>query len=380
MSYLVIFMPALVIWRAVLPLKVSKYSKVLLTVAVLLAAFKFQIIYALGGPMFFAPDVPPWVLVTGNLLYGWSFFFFFLLAISEIILLIWRVIAHLRKKKLSEKFRKYNNRLNLILLITALLLTLYALYEGACQPRVKEFTYTSQAIPAAADGIRIAVLADLHIDVLTRAPRIRKIVAKTNALQPDLTVIVGDIVDGTVAQRSKDVSVLNELAAPLGIYAVAGNHEYFSGYSEWMEFFKSSKIRMLENSSVKLPNNIYIAGVTDFMARKRSLPLPDARKALQNILPEEFVIYLAHRPGEAAKAAPLGADLQFSGHTHGGMIWGFDRIVGRFNDNFYSGWYKLGTLDLYVSNGTAIWNGFPFRLGRASEITLITLKSIKQEE
>ena len=243
---------------------------------------------------------------------------------------------------------------------------------------MREYEFASRAVPESADNFRIAVLADLHIDTLTRAGRIRRIVQQTNELKPDLVLIAGDIVDGTVEQRKSDAAVLNELTAPRGIYAVPGNHEYFSGYAQWMEFFKTGSIKMLENCSVELPEKIYLAGVTDFAARKRGLAMPDVKTAVEGIAPEAFVILLAHRPGEAAKACKLGVDLQISGHTHGGMIYGIDRLVGRFNDNLFSGWYTVGgDLRLYISNGTAIWNGFPFRLGRASEITVITLKSIK---
>ena len=84
---------------------------------------------------------------------------------------------------------------------------------------------------------------------------------------------------------------------------------------------------------------------------------------------------LAHRPGHAREAVKKNVQLQLSGHTHGGMIAGFDRVIGKFNEGFTAGSYQLEDMLLYVSSGTAIWSGFPFRLGSRAEITVITLKN-----
>jgi predicted MPP superfamily phosphohydrolase len=181
-------------------------------------------------------------------------------------------------------------------------------------------------------------------------------------------------VDGTVQQRGSDAALLKDLRARYGVYGVPGNHEYFSGYAEWMEFFRSINLQMLENTHRELPNGIYLAGITDRAARRRDLPMPDVEKSLQGIDKNAFTILLAHRPAYTDIASKLGADLQLSGHTHGGMIYGLDKIVARFNDYFAAGLYKIGDMNLYISCGTMIWNGFPFRLGTSPEITLITLK------
>ncbi|MBO4632639.1 MAG: metallophosphoesterase, partial [Lentisphaeria bacterium] len=226
-----------------------------------------------------------------------------------------------------------------------------------------------------AEGMRVAVLADLHADRVTRAPRIRRIVEQTNSLRPDLTVILGDLVDGTVEQRSGELLPLRELHAKYGVYAVPGNHEYYSGYVHWRKFFTAQGLRMLENSQVRLPAGIYLAGVTDPAAQSFGEAVPDLKKALHGIPRDSFILLLAHRPVHAENAAQDGISLQLSGHTHGGMIRGLDWIVSRFNGGFVSGLYDVGGMKLYVSNGTGIWNGFPVRLGRDSEITLITLKS-----
>ena len=77
---------------------------------------------------------------------------------------------------------------------------------------------------------------------------------------------------------------------------------------------------------------------------------------------------------EARHAAKSGVALQLSGHTHGGLIWGIDRLAARANAGFVSGRYDVDGMTLYVNNGTALWPGFALRLGRPSELTRITLR------
>ncbi|MEE7506800.1 metallophosphoesterase, partial [Methylobacterium mesophilicum] len=87
------------------------------------------------------------------------------------------------------------------------------------------------------------------------------------------------------------------------------------------------------------------------------------------------IVLLDHQPANAARAAARGVALQLSGHTHGGMIRGLDRLVARGNAGFVSGAYRVGAMQLYVGNGTGLWPGFALRLGRPSELTRITLRT-----
>ena len=374
MHYLALLMPILIISRAVAVLRIGKIWKILLSLVVIATALKYPIIYFLGGKMFFAPDLPPAVLIFANWLYMAMVIFFFLLAFSELTLLLYKIFCRCRKRYLSEKFRFYNNFFNLFLLLCGISLSSFMLYSGLRQPVVRELPIVSSALPFEADNMRIVQLTDLHIDRINRGDKLQRIVEKVNSLAPDLIVITGDVVDGTVQQRGRDVAILQKLRARYGVYGVPGNHEYFSGYAEWMEFFHSINLQMLENSSLQLPNGINLAGITDRAALRRNLPEPDVKQALQGIDKSAFTIFLAHRPAYTDIASKLGADLQLSGHTHGGMIYGLDKIVARFNDNFAVGLYQINDMFLYISCGTMIWNGFPFRLGTSSEITLITLK------
>lgn len=357
---------ALIAGRAVWPMRVHFGWKIALCALTLAAAFKFHLLSLFGGPLFFAPELPKGVLLLSAWCYAAAFLLFFLLLISELIQLILRLFR--LKTPLA-----IHNRINFGLLAGAVLLTSWGMVRGTAMPQVREAALAFSSLPKEADGMTIVLLADLHADGITRAERIRAIVEQTNALHPDLIVIAGDFVDGTVARRGAELEPLRALSAKYGVYGVPGNHEYYSGYADWMKFLPTLGIRPLLNENEKLPNGIFLSGVTDAAAKSTGNPPPDLKKALAGIPENTFVILVSHRPGTADEAAKAGVSLQLSGHTHGGMIAGIDRLVARFNGGFVSGLYAVDGLKLYVSNGSGIWNGFPVRIGRNAEITHLRL-------
>ena len=370
-----LLMAAFIAYRVVVPLKIGKVWKVCVLFLILIACCKHQLTRLFGGPRFFAPDLPPWFLLPAAWAYGVVFLLFFGLLAVEIVRAAAKFVSFCRTgpgapEKLDPVFRK----VCLALVPAAAVLALFGLWRGTVLPGVKEVELAFPDLPPSAENCRIVVLADLHADRVTRSEKIRRIVEQANKLTPDLTLVLGDLVDGPVEQRGPELLPLRELRARLGVYAVPGNHEYYSGYAPWMKFFSGLGMQRLENAHVRLPNGIFLAGITDPAARSFGEAMPDLGKALHGIPRGAFVLLLAHRPGPAWQAAGSGVSLQLSGHTHGGMIRGIDWIVAQFNGTFVSGLYEVDGMKLYVSNGTSIWNGFPIRLGRESEITLITLR------
>lgn len=362
--------------RAILPLRLKWGWKVLLAVLLAVAAFKFHLLHLFGGPMFFSPVLPEGVLLAAAWLFSVLFLFFFLLLAADVVRLLYLLVLFCLRRKRTEQFRIIGNRVNLVLLVMAAVLATVGMVGGTAVPRVREEAIAVNHLPEGADGLTVAVLADLHVDGITRADRIRKIVERTNALNPDIVIIAGDFVDGTVPVHGDDLRPLADLKARYGVFGVPGNHEYYSGYEEWMEFLPTLGIRMLHNEHVLTGEGdaVVLAGVTDPVAAIMGREEPDIRKALAGA-PEKGVRILAsHQPRLAPEAAEHGVDLQVSGHTHGGMIAGIDRLVARFNEGFVSGLYTVGDMKLYVSNGAGIWNGFPIRIGVPSEIVLIRLR------
>lgn len=365
-----------VFFRAILPLRVKWGWKVLLTLLLAVAAFKFHLLHLFGGPMFFSPVLPEGVLLAAAWLFSVLFLFFFLLLAADVVRLLYLLVLFCLRRKRTQRFRIIGNRVNLALLVLAAVLATVGMIGGTEVPRVKEQAVTVNHLPESADGLTVAVLADLHVDGITRADRIRKIVERTNALNPDIVIIAGDFVDGTVPVHGEDLKPLADLKARYGVFGVPGNHEYYSGYEEWMEFLPTLGIRMLSNGHVLTGEGgaIVLAGVTDPVAAMMGREEPDIGKALAGAPEGSVRILASHQPRLAPEAAEHGVDLQVSGHTHGGMITGVDRLVARFNEGFVSGLYTVGNMKLYVSNGAGIWNGFPVRIGVPSEIVLIRLR------
>ncbi|MDR0931764.1 MAG: metallophosphoesterase [Victivallales bacterium] len=361
--------------RVILPLRLHWSWKVCFSAILLLTAFKFQILHFVGGGMFFSPNLPVFVLMLMAWLFTILFFFFFLLGASDVVRIGIYLYVLTKKRHLTKRFRIIGNRVNLGLLIIAATLATIGIYAGTALPKVKEVTVKIENLPGNAEGMTIVLLADLHADGLTRQNRIRAIVERTNALKPDLIVITGDFVDGSVATRGKELLPLRELSAMYGVFGVPGNHEYYSGYSEWMKYLSTLGIQMLLNSHRTLPNGLVIAGVTDSTASRFGLETPDVARSLSGVPAESCKILIAHRPTLAHDAVEQGIDLQLSGHTHGGLIWGLDKFFASFNSGFSSGLYRVGEMQLYVSNGAGMWSGFPVRIGIPSEITLVRLAS-----
>lgn len=367
---------AFVIWRGVLTIPGKRTAlKIVCAVLVLLAAFKFQILHIFGGPVYFAPDLPRGVLVVGAIVFSIHFIFFFMLLLSECCRLLFRSAVQLLKRKIPENHRRAAVWINPVLFLFSLVFAVTGFIFGNSFPEVKNVTVEIPELPSAARGMKIVWLTDLHIDSMSDTERVELLVAKVNSLDADLVLLGGDCIDGSVAALGEKLRPLAKLKAKYGVFGVPGNHEYYSGYNEWMAFFENEcKVKMLVNSSCRPGGGITLAGVGDPVGEKRGNPAVNFRQTFKNISEDEFVLLMAHRPGIAHTSSKMEVMLQLSGHTHGGMVWGLAQIVQRLNGGFVSGQYKLGKTRLYVSNGTGIWSGFPIRLGYPSEITLIELE------
>lgn len=254
----------------------------------------------------------------------------------------------------------------------------FGVAQAARVPPLTDVAIVIAGLPRQFDGYSILQLTDLHISRLFPAAWTRAVVARSNALGVDLIAITGDLIDGPLAARRADVAPLQDLRAVDGVYVIPGNHEYFFDYRTWMDHYAAMGMRVLENRHVVLQRDgaqLVLAGVTDRSARGAGEPVHDLAAAVAGAPRGSPVILLDHQPGGARHAAAMGVAVQLSGHTHGGMVAGLDRLVARGNGGFVSGRYEVGAMTLYVNNGTALWPGFALRLGRPSELTRITLRT-----
>lgn len=260
----------------------------------------------------------------------------------------------------------------------AALLSALGVINAVRVPPIKDIAVTIPGLPASFDGYRLLQLTDLHISKLFPRTWAQAVVDHANMAGADMIVVTGDFIDGSVAMRQKDCAPLHALHAPDGVFAVPGNHEYFFDYAEWMQHLSALGFQLLLNTHIVIArgnDKLTVAGVTDLSAQQHNQDGPDLAAALRNAPPDAPVILLDHQPRQALAAAQQGVALQLSGHTHGGMIKGLDRLVARGNKGFVSGAYTLGGMTLYVSNGTGLWPGFALRLGVPPEMTRISLRA-----
>ncbi|WP_244064920.1 metallophosphoesterase [Bradyrhizobium sp. Ce-3] len=244
-------------------------------------------------------------------------------------------------------------------------------------PPLKDVEVAIRGLPQAFDGYTILHLTDLHISRLFPASWAREVVARSNKLGVDLIAITGDLIDGSIDARRGDIAPLADLQAADGVYVISGNHEYIFGYDGWMAHYAALGLRSLENKYIILDRGggrLVIAGITDRASRRRKHPVRDLAAVLEGAPRGAPIVLLDHQPSDARNSAALGVALQLSGHTHGGLIRGIDRLAAPANAGFVSGRYDVDGMTLYVNNGTALWPGFALRLGRPSELTRITLR------
>ena len=245
------------------------------------------------------------------------------------------------------------------------------------------------AWPATTAPLRVALLSDIHTDPLHMTPaRVRDIVRRVNALHPDIVLLAGDYVGGDwlVAHRERRDSVRNNqrleeglnaitgFTAPLGVYAVLGNHDCWWNCAHVATILTASGIHVLDNQAEKIDRPggaVWIIGMADNMTQT-----PDFTTALQGVPEGAATITLIHEPDPFAWAPAPAGNLQLSGHTHGGQVR-FPLIGAPIRNSPYQepavkGWVLDGNRILVVTRGLGE-SGIPVRFNAPPQIMLLTI-------
>ncbi|MEV7653470.1 metallophosphoesterase [Streptomyces anulatus] len=247
----------------------------------------------------------------------------------------------------------------------------YGTYGVLRGPSVRRITVPLAKLPRAAHGFRIAVVSDIHIGPILGRAHTRRIVDTINATSPDLVAVVGDLVDGSVADLGSAAEPLSALRARHGSFFVTGNHEYFSGAGQWVDHVRELGLHPLENARVEI-EGFDLAGVNDIAGETEGQG-PDFGRALGDRDRGRAAVLLAHQPVVIHDAVEHGVDLQLSGHTHGGQLWPGNLLAELANPTV-AGLERYGDTQLFVSRGAGAW-GPPVRVGAPSDITVVELAS-----
>lgn len=354
--------------RFIWPMPWTLAARIAVAVLFLLAS-QYHLYSRFSSGSVFSPEFPRVVVM----LFNWGFGAILLIAVLQIIVDLGTLLAMLVRRR----WLTIPAGLRYGLGTAAVVLSAIGVSQAVRVPPVKDIEVAIKNLPPQFEGYEILQLTDLHISRLFDEPWTRAVVKDSNALGVDLIVVTGDLIDGSISNRTLDIEALRDLHAPDGVYVIPGNHEYFFDNEAWMQHFVSLGMKPLANSHTLIERDgarFVLAGVTDVTAPKTGFPAPDLKQALKGAPKEAPIILLDHQPRNAEFSASQGVALQLSGHTHGGMILLLDRVIALANEGFVSGFYNVDGMQLYVNNGTALWPGFALRLGRPSELTRITLR------
>ncbi len=371
-SLVIAVLAGYVILSAIVPLSASVVTKLVLSVVAAVICGKYFIFCLFGGTLSM-----PWLSRGAQIVYEVCFgavlcFVFFLLLVDVISITLWLI-----EKVSGTELPSIKNNWSIgLLFVISLVLSIYGCYEALRVPDVRAETISVKNLPSQLKGLKIALLGDLHVGPIQGREWVTEIVDKTNALNPDIILMVGDYVDGPVEKVLPELEPLKTLKAQYGVIAVTGNHEYFSGYTQWMNALRTLGITVLENQHVVIDKDgtkLVIGGTTDLVAGRLGLPMPDVPKTFEGAPSDTLRIVLCHQP-KSTMGEEQYFDLQLSGHTHGGHTFFLYPLVYLFNNGLVGGAYEREEASYYVTRGSGLWNGYSQRIGVQSEITLLTLE------
>lgn len=254
------------------------------------------------------------------------------------------------------------------------LIIVIAGHINALSPRIKRLNLAVHKHAGTLRDLHIVMISDIHMGTLIGPRRLSAIVTKVNALSPDLILIAGDAVDEDLAPviRHNLGRNLTNFSAPLGVYAITGNHEYIGGAEAATAYLTKHGITLLRDSVVLINGSFYLAGREDrdkerFSGKKRMT----VQALLKDIDHKHPIILLDHQPFKLGDAEKAGVDLQLSGHTHHGQLWPANYITQAIYEVSW-GYLLKGNTHFYVSSGIGSW-GPPVRTGNRPEIVDIHL-------
>lgn len=349
--------------RRALYLEGLSYIFLLILLAFLMfAPIQARILSSQSYPIFSL--VMTWI---GYVWMGYIFLFVCLAVPIDTYHLIINALRHLFNADWTDWI--LSRRLNLALVSFAALGLMVYGAVSAYQVRVERIPLHSAKIPKSVGRMRIVQISDLHLGAMIYPGRLAPILAALREAQPDILVSTGDLIDGPIRNEKEIAQMLNALPAPLGKFAVTGNHEYYAGILRAQAFTQAAGFQMLNAGSVLVKDLIVISGVDDTDVRKEEA---STEVNLVAKLPQaKFAVLLKHRP-EVTRIAKDHFDLQLSGHTHQGQIFPFSLLIKLFYP-VKNGLSRMGKEGhLYLNRGTGTW-GPPVRIWAPPEITIFDL-------
>ena len=305
--------------------------------------------------------------------YTWLGILFLFISLS-LVLDLYRFILYSGEVILNKDLSSIalpNKYAFLISLSLALLVAVYGYFE-ARDIRTETLTVKTPKIPAEIGRVRIVQISDVHLGLIVREERLRRILEQVKKANPDIFVSTGDLVDGQIDNLDGLSELMKQINPRYGKFAITGNHEFYAGIEQALDFTRKAGFTILRGERVNREGIIEIAGVDDPQANIYGGQKGMEEKDLLSGYPHEtFTLFLKHRPFADRRSVSL-FDLQLSGHVHKGQIFPFSIITGLYYP-VQAGLARLSdTSQLYVSRGSGTW-GPPIRFLSPPEVTVIDL-------
>jgi predicted MPP superfamily phosphohydrolase len=246
--------------------------------------------------------------------------------------------------------------------------------------RIRPIGVALPGLPPELDGVRIALVSDLHVGTFTSGQTVKRVVEETSRLDTDLVLLPGDLINNALADLSDALDAVSNMQSRNGAYLCIGNHDLIEDGAEF--------VRRVRARAVLLVNEFRVVPIRGQLVQLLGLPwnrdedliASSVRQLARQIAPGAFPILLAHHPHAFDAAAAVGIPLTVSGHTHGGQLMLSDAVgFGPLLYRYWSGLYRKPAQNgasLVVSNGVGNW--FPLRTGAPAEIIHLTLRSVAQ--
>lgn len=267
------------------------------------------------------------------------------------------------------------------MIIIAILVVVFGLVAHSVLTQLRGLTYPRievpvHGLPPAFDGFTVVQISDTHVGIWTRPGHIRQIVARVNAMNPDLIVLTGDYVNRFERNCTRSGESLRGLKAKHGVFAVLGNHDYWVNADAMTKALRDSGVDVLfdEQRTISIGReSITLVGLDDEWEGN-----PDYEKAFEGVSPDRICITIAHNPDAVLHLEGKPVALLLSGHTHGGIInlpWiGPIATTTKLDRKYSSGMYEINGIRFYVSRGIGLVSGIPFRLRCPPEVPVFVLK------
>lgn len=255
----------------------------------------------------------------------------------------------------------------------ALVLSGAALVQGMRAPIITEYEVALPGLPDELDGITVAAVSDLHAGTQLGPDWLKTRADQIMTLKPDIILLLGDIVEGHSRQLNALLPALSTLRAPLGVYAVPGNHENHGFPEKALRLFHDAGFTILVNRWDSPAPGLVVAGVEDLSTHQGSQATNDPVAEALTDRPAGATILLSHTPLRYEEAASLGTGLMLAGHTHGGQIWPFNYVV-RLSFPLVEGRFEIGPMTFIVTRGAGVW-GARMRLWNPGELLKVTLRA-----